>query len=254
MTAIIFHIPHASNVIPPDAAASISIPAAEIEKELLVMTDHYTDLLFAGCVGPDDIVIRNPVSRLAVDVERFEDDADEPMSARGMGAVYMSRHDRTTLRANLSNHESLIERYYQPHHRRLTEAVSSHQQRFGRAIILDCHSFPEHAQPYEPDQTLVRPQICIGADGFHTPEAMALSLEASYRQAGYEVARNTPFVGSIVPLEAYGRDRNVLSAMIELRRDTYMDERTGALRDDFWRIVETNNRSVAELRGDLNGA
>ena len=254
MTAIIFHIPHASTVIPPDAAASISILAAEIEKELLVMTDHYTDLLFAGCVGPEDIVIRNPVSRLAVDVERFEDDADEPMSARGMGAVYMGRHDRTVLRAGLSNRESLIERYYRPHHRRLAEAVESHQQRFGRAVILDCHSFPEHAQPYELDQTLARPQICIGADGFHTPEAMALSLEASYRQAGYEVARNTPFVGSIVPLEAYGRDRDVLSAMVELRRDTYMDERTGALRDDFWSIVETTNRAVAQLRDDLNGA
>lgn len=41
------------------------------------------------------------------------------------------------------------------------------------------------------------------------------------------VAFDLPFSGTIVPLRFLGRDARVLSLMIELRRDLYMDEETG---------------------------
>ena len=44
---------------------------------------------------------------------------------------------------------------------------------------------------------------------------------------GFRVGMNRPFAGALVPNAFYGRDARVQSVMIELRRDLYMDERTG---------------------------
>ena len=41
------------------------------------------------------------------------------------------------------------------------------------------------------------------------------------------IAFDRPFAGTMVPLPYLGNDRRVLSVMIELRRDLYMDEETG---------------------------
>ncbi len=151
------------------------------------------------------------------------------MSARGMGAVYTHGHALTPLRRNAVCREDLMRRFYLPHHQALEAAVRAHLDRFGSALVVDCHSFPEVSQPYEMDQTRLRPEICIGTDPFHTPEIIAGALERIYRSAGYLVARNTPFAGSIVPASSYHRDPRVRSVMIELRRDIYMDEVTTQL-------------------------
>jgi hypothetical protein len=51
------------------------------------MTDAFTAELFPpSALEAQRFVF--PVSRLVCDVERFPHDADEPMAARGMGAVY----------------------------------------------------------------------------------------------------------------------------------------------------------------------
>ncbi len=60
---------------------------AELERELLLMTDCYVDELFA-LPGAEAVTVGHDVSRLVLDPERFGDDADEPMAGVGMGAVY----------------------------------------------------------------------------------------------------------------------------------------------------------------------
>jgi N-formylglutamate deformylase len=246
MHPLIFHIPHASTVIPP--GAGLTATAEEIREEIRILTDHFTDDIYGGLVTPEDQAIIAEVSRLVVDVERFPDDAQEPMSARGMGAVYLKRHNGQALRDSLDQREVLINRYYWPHHRALEKAVQNHLTRFERAIILDCHSFMRDVRPYERDKLGLRPEICIGTDDFHTPPAMAGVLEQIYAQHGFEVARNTPFSGSIVPLSVYGNDRRVFSVMIELRRDIYMDEHTTTLHKDTSRVRAATADAVSALR------
>ena len=93
--------------------------------ELLRMTDHFTDELFQLPSEAATSVVF-PVSRLVVDPERFVDDTQEPMSGKGMGVVYTKTSDGQSLRpsgfSNLQRME-LLEVYYYPHHRRLSEAV-----------------------------------------------------------------------------------------------------------------------------------
>lgn len=75
------------------------------------MTDLHTADLFGGV--PDCDVVA-PVSRLLVDVERFQDDAREPMAARGMGVLYSHTHDLKPLRRELSleEREELLANYH----------------------------------------------------------------------------------------------------------------------------------------------
>jgi N-formylglutamate deformylase len=245
---LIFHIPHASTYIPDDVQYDLVIGDAALAEELRVLTDHFTDTIFGRLTVAGDEIVVCPVSRLVVDVERFADDAREPMSAQGMGAVYSHTHDKGKLRISLQSREGLIRRFYEPHHIALTAAVVRHLSQQGSALIVDCHSFPEHALPYEADQTLHRPQICIGTDPQHTNADMATAIVQAYRNSGFDVAFNTPFAGTLVPLAHYQRDLRVQSIMIEIRRDVYMNEKTSKMKQDWSRLANANAAAVKAIR------
>jgi len=203
------------------------------------MTDHLTLELFGSRVAENNIV-RAPVSRLVLDVERFEDDALEPMSARGMGAIYTKTSTGTPLRRRIEPEEraELLVRWYRPHHRHLESVVAGRLDRFDRTLIVDAPSFPSVPLPYEPVQDRDRPEICIGTDAFHTPPALATRLIRSFENEGFTVALNTPFAGALVPLAFHRKERRVSSIMIEIRRDLYIDETSGLRNDRFASVAE----------------
>ena len=192
------------------------------------MTDSYTDELFAPKSEYMQTVVF-PVSRLALDPERFEDDAQEVMAERGMGVIYARTSDGLLLREAPTENERkiLIERYYKPHHLKLQESVDVCLQSFGRCVIFDCHSFPSVPLPYEDDQNPDRPDICIGTDEFHTPDALCQILKEAVARNGLSCEINRPFSGSIVPGKYYRRNSNVNSIMFEVNRGLYMNEKTG---------------------------
>ena len=118
------------------------------------------------------------MSRLVVDPERFVDDALEPLSARGVGAIYTRTSQGMALRAPLcdSERQQLIDEFYAPHHEAFARAVAAELKRLGIALIIDCHSLPSRSLPYELDQNPDRPDICIGTDSHHTPEWLVTTV------------------------------------------------------------------------------
>ncbi len=226
MEGLILHIPHASRHIPPEDRALLLPDEARLQRELLCMTDALTDLLLADIPAKVPRIVC-PVSRLVVDVERFSDDAEEPMAARGMGAVYARLSTGEPLRSeDLGHREVLMRRWYHPHHAALQAAVDDALALHGHCLIIDMHSFNSAPLPHEPDQAPVRPELCIGFDAFHSPinEVDARSLCA---ELGFKGAVNRPFAGSIVPAAHWQRTAAVKSLMIEVRRDLYMSEASG---------------------------
>lgn len=85
---LIAHVPHASTRIPSDVRAELLLSDDELADELLRLTDHYTDELFAGVAELGATLFVNDLSRLVFDPERFLDDSVEPMAPRGQGVVY----------------------------------------------------------------------------------------------------------------------------------------------------------------------
>ena len=215
----------------------------ELDDELLKMTDHYTEELFSKVKG-ESLVF--PVSRLVVDPERFEDDAAEPMSGKGMGVLYTKTHDQRVMRQpEVTERQALLEEFYHPHHRALTDLVDAHLEQWGTAFIIDCHSFPSQPLPYQGiEDASSFPQICIGTDAFHTPTSLGDALLVSFAKEGFSVGLNHPFAGTITPLKHYQSDRRVQSVMIEIRRDLYMDEDTGECSPGFTQIRDMLGRLI----------
>jgi N-formylglutamate amidohydrolase len=245
---LLVHVPHASTSIPADLRDQVSLDDATLARELLRMTDRWTDRI-AATTREDVAVLAYPVSRLVVDPERFESDEAEPMASRGMGAVYTRTSDGTPLRAALSadQRERLLERFYRPHHRALTDAIEAMLSAHGVATILDLHSFATHPLPHEPDQSPDRPDVCLGTDAFHTPGHLVTQSRAFFAAAGCRVAIDAPFAGAIVPMRHYRSDPRVRSIMLELRRGLYMDEATGEPTDRFAATRDTVQRFIAAL-------
>ena len=226
---VILHLPHDSTLVPPEVRHQIILGDDDLARELIKMTDHLTLSLFASGV-PEAQVIRAPVSRLVVDVERFEDDQQESMAGRGMGAVYCVTSSLKPLRRPLqaSERDHLIGAYYRPHHARLEAAVSAAVHAYGHCLVIDCHSFPSLALPYElVDSTVARPDICIGTDGFHTSADLANAFVSTFRREGWSVSLNEPFAGALVPSGWYQKDRRVGAVMVEVNRGLYLHEYDG---------------------------
>lgn len=249
MTALILHIPHASRLIPAEDRAAMVPDDATLARELLRMTDAWTDKLVEGVTVPATRIVF-PVSRLVLDPERFPDDADEPMAAKGMGAMYTRLSTGEPLRhPDPAERARLMDRYYWPHHRRLDEAVDAALAAHGRALIVDVHSFSSVPMAHEPDQDPQRPKLCLGFDAYHSPFRDDDEVVRIAKRAGFttKVALNRPFSGSIVPAKHWQRTREVRSVMIEVRRDLYMSQETGEPLPGFDAVAARVTRLVEGL-------
>lgn len=232
---VVLHVPHDSTAVPADVRAQFLLDEAELGRELDRMTDHRTLAIFSD-PSLEAVVVRSPVSRLVVDVERFPDDADEPMAARGMGAVYTATSQLTPLRRRLGagEREALMQAYYRPHHAMLEAAATTALDRHGRCLVIDCHSFPSTALPYEmADSSNARPDICIGTDDFHTSDELAGTFSAAFLRVGWRVSLNEPFAGALVPGNRYRRDARVGALIVEVNRGLYLHEVDATPSADF---------------------
>ena len=235
MTPLLVHLPHDSNVIPPEAMKDFLLSPSELSRESLRLTDAHTAALYAeGCLPAD--ILRARVSRLVVDVERFADDDREPCSRVGMGATYLRTCDgRPLRRLTPVRREQLMRAYYWPHHAALEAVATVRLARFGRCVILDAHSYPTGPLPTQVPFGR-SPEIGIGTEGIHTSSELRRWSEAFFRARGFDVGFDTPFSGAMVPGFCFGRDPRVQSLMIEVRRDLYMDEATGERHEGFVRM------------------
>jgi len=225
---VIIHIPHSSASIPECENGKLALSGAGLRRELLRLTDWYTDELF-DLAGDAATRLIYPVSRLVCDPERFPDDADEPMAAKGMGAVYTRTADGRPLRSCLGAEERqrLLECYYLPHHERLEQLVGEALEAAGHILIIDAHSFPSSPLPCDQHQSPNRPDICIGTDTFHTPERLQQTAVDAFGDRGWRVQLNRPYAGTMVPGSFYQKDARVCSIMVEVNRSLYMNENTG---------------------------
>jgi N-formylglutamate deformylase len=252
---VVLHIPHSSRHVPADERHAIRLNDGALNSELLSMTDAYTDELFPLMpVEAGRLVF--PVSRLVCDVERFPKDEEEPMAAREMGVIYTRTSTGEVLRAqpDAAHRQTLLDRWYWPHHSRLERLVNDVAARSGVCLIIDCHSFPSVALPYELDQTSNRADICIGTDPFHTPPALRDAIVAAGKEEGYSVAVDAPFSGALVPLSSYRKNHRILSVMIEVNRRLYMEEDSGMKRHSFGRVCATLGRLVMAAEAAVQGA
>ena len=222
----IVHVPHSSTRIPDDVRPQLLLDDDALAEELRLMTDARTDelaLLAAGQVSPRPWLFVNRLSRLVVDPERLPNEHEE-LYAVGMGAVYSRTSAGLVLRDPGAEAErSLLTRFFTPYAEGLADLVDERLSATGRAVLVDLHSYPLQALPYERHQDARRPPVCVGVDVDHTPAALVERVSRACSVIG-QVVVNEPFAGSYIPLRHFGRDNRVASVMVELRRDTYLSD------------------------------
>lgn len=236
---VILHVPHSAREIPPAVRAGILLDASALERELDHIVDAHTAELAreaarAAAITPWRFV--NRLSRLVVDPERFPDEREE-MLAVGMGAVYTRTTHQAPLRPADADPEPLVERYFRPYAKAMTDAVADRLAVTGRAVIIDVHSYPSARLPYELHGEGPRPAVCLGTDPFHTPPALVAAAREAFAPCG-ETGLDSPFSGTYVPLEFYGEEPRVSALMIEIRRDTYMTEPGGPVGPGLTRLAK----------------
>ncbi|MFJ7074219.1 N-formylglutamate amidohydrolase [Streptomyces sp. NPDC098781] len=243
---VILHVPHSARRIPPEVRAGILLDDRALERELDHIVDAHTARLAQEAAGAAEVTpwrFVNRLSRLVVDPERFPDEREE-MLAVGMGAVYTRTTHREALRPDDFDPGPLVQRYFEPYARSMADAVAGRLAATGRAVIIDVHSYPTEPLPYELHGEGPRPPVCLGTDPFHTPPRLLAAAREAFAACG-ETGLDSPFGGTYVPLEFYGKEPRVSALMIEIRRDMYMAEPGGPAGPGLTRLAKALAALVA---------
>lgn len=240
---IICNVPHSGTLIPVEFAQDFSLSSDELEQEVKYMADNYTDELYVELLYVSSL-IKSKLSRIVLDIERFKNEEDESMSKVGMSALYTLTSDGKILRNISEVNKNKLENIYDDYHKTFTNLVGGALEKNNAAIVVDCHSFPSEPRGYDSNKEDNRPDICIGADEYHTPKELTDILKNNFEELGYTVKINSPFSGSIVPLDFYKKDKRVVSVMIEVNRKLYMHEETFQKLDNFSEVGKSISRCV----------
>lgn len=249
---MIIHLPHSSRFIPAQYLNQFVLSEEKLWHEMNVMTDSFTDELFDFYSGDNTIInVVFPVSRLLVDPERFSDDDLEPMSQKGMGVLYSKTYRGELLRRSLDSAErnELLERYYFPHQKLVSDAIGEELKKTGVSLLIDGHSFPANSIPCYDYQIEPTPDFCLGTDSLHTPTELTDLIQQKIKDLGYRVELNKPFAGAFVPSDYYQKDKQVFALMIEINRRIYMDETTAVKTENFQQIQKHLKEVLEEAKG-----
>lgn len=244
-TPVVFSSPHSGREYSADFVRASPLDAQVLRSS----EDAFVDDLFlhATLCGAPLIAARAP--RAYIDLNRASDELDpaviegveraphNPRVTSGLGVIpRVVAGARNIYRGKMSLHEAetRISRHWHPYHRALRALMEESHSRFGRAVLIDCHSMPHeaieaHARPGHP-----RPDVVLGDRfGAAAGRDVVERLEAAFAGAGLRVARNSPFAGAYIA-QAYGRpSRGFHVVQVEIDRALYMDEQRIEKRDDF---------------------
>ena len=244
---LLIHIPHASLCLPPDFWRDVTVDRKIIEKDLRFMADYKVDEL-ARDIDCHKIIAK--YSRLYCDVERFQNDTDEPMVRLGMGVVYTYLPGGVQYRQVTSGRrEEIIRQAYEPHHAQLNKLSQKIVNQHGSCMMIDLHSYSDDLVRKLFDYKENLPDVCLGYDDEWFSENDALKLKMYIEKLGYSCALNYPYAGALVPMDFY-RDKTpgLRSVMLEVNRRVYLEG--GTVRQESVRNIGKIIKYIAnELQG-----
>ena len=139
-----------------------------------------------------------------------------------------------------------IEAVYKPYHEALKQLLARTQQRFGFAVLIDCHSMPASIRVGDSG---VRPDFIIG-DRFGA-SASAGAHRAGDRPAWSRWATRSPTTSPMPaassPSTTAGPGRGLHALQIEVNRGLYMNERTFQKSSGFDALADDLARFIADL-------
>ena len=222
---VLLSVPHAGRDYP-DWLIALSKGG---HRALHPLEDPLVDELVAGAMqqGIGAVIARAP--RGAIDCNRAEDEIDptvvrsgpiasvSPRARGGLGIIPGRTPSHGPLwRQPIAHHEleERLEQVHRPYHRAIEDQLARLLDRFGCALLLDCHSMPP------PDGG---PQVIIG-DRYGQSSAPWVTAEAVkvITSMGFRAGVNQPFAGGHV-VQRHGAPCSAVHALqIEVDRRCYL--------------------------------
>ncbi len=247
MKKLILHIPHAATEIPLKDGYVIS--DEKIKEEILKLTDWHTEDLYKD---DDCETIQFDYSRVFCDPERFTDDAKEPMAKFGMGVLYEKTDNNEVMRkVSTDLRRKILNEYYFKHHAALNNAVKKQLNFNNRALILDCHSYPDIPLKRSSHKVVPRPDFNIGTDPIHTPQRLIDISKGFFNEKNLTLGVDYPFSGAIVPIEHYGKNKNVASIMLEINRKLYLKNNSNEKSENYEATKKIVQEYITLIKSEL---
>lgn len=115
---------------------------------------------------------------------------------------------------NSQEQEFRINNYYKPYHEALDKQIDRCVSKFGRAYLIDLHSF----------MGLINADVCLGdINGKSCSSSFLSRIELAFINKGFDTVKNEVFNGGYIT-HKYLDNRKVESMQIELRYTNYLSE------------------------------
>jgi N-formylglutamate deformylase len=249
----VFASPHSGRVYPAGLTGKSRLDGLTLRRS----EDAFVDELFAGVMNLGAPLIAARFPRAYCDANRAPAeldpgmfsgplhvpvDAPSPRVLAGLGVIPRIVRDGAEIyRGKLApeDAEGRLALLHRPYHTALMVLVEETLARFGAAIVVDCHSMPS---------ALAVPDIVLGDRyGASAPPSLTAWAENAFAQAGFSVARNSPYAGGFTT-SLYGRgNAGCYALQIEINRNLYLDEDSMARKPCFESLLKKLGTALARL-------
>lgn len=207
---IIASLPHSGLYVPPE----IDRLFTRRHRQWLRNTDWYLPHLYSFLPELGVTMLEATHSRYVVDLNR--DPSGELYGSFTRAVVAEATADGAPIYSEPPDPSALIgrvEAYHAPYHTVLRRILADTIERFGRALLLDLHSF---MGPIHND-------VCIGdRRGSACSTEVSDAFHNALIEEGFDVVRNAPFAGGYIVC-AYANPPTVETLQLELRYTAYLD-------------------------------
>ena len=257
ITPLIISIPHAGSYYPKEFLRYKSIDI----KKLKIMEDFKTDTFIDKIdLNLADIFIAE-CSRVVVDLNRSRQSLDYSMFnfkiktipneeilliKSGLGVIPSKCYSEEIFKTKLPNFyiSKMLERYYDPFHKKLSERIDYLKFKFGFVYLIDIHSTPTLS-----NNNKNFPDVIIGDNfGKSSKENFKNNLITHFNNLNLKLSINNPYSGGYITRRYGKKDNNVNVIQIEISKNYYMNENTFELKKNlnnikniFKSIVEETN-------------
>ncbi|HSQ99214.1 MAG TPA: N-formylglutamate amidohydrolase [Sphingomicrobium sp.] len=248
---VLLSVPHSGREYPDWLVET----AAAGKPALTTLEDPLVDRLVwrALKLGCGAVIAQTP--RAAVDCNRAEDDIDPAVvdgarrgrvTARargGLGIVpsrtqqhgYLWRRPITPMQL-----DERLDQAHRPFHRAIEDQIALLRDRFGCAMLIDCHSMPP--PPHGTPPIVFGDRRGRSAEPWVSETAIAVAAAC-----GYAAGLNDPFAGGHVIERHAFPGRNIHAIQVEVDRRCYLDPTLREPGDEFDRIAAFTEALAIEL-------
>jgi len=254
---VIFSSPHSGSIYPADLLNRTKLSAHQMRRNEDIFIDH----LFLSAVDAGTPFLRALFPRVVVDVNRAITELPEhwatvahssqpspitPRAAAGLGVVPTYLSETLPIYSRLPDIQEVtrrLEALYTPYHEALSNLIDQSLKRFGRTLLIDCHSMPGFAP-----MGARRPDIILG-DRFGTschPDTLS-HLKSLFVEAGYSVGINYPYAGGYTTSHYGDPSNSVETIQIEINRDLYVNPVTLTPKSGYVKLTENLRLITREI-------